>query len=340
MLKWHLSENNRNMPWKGVKEPYKIWLSETILQQTKVEQGTAYYLKILEKYADVFQLADASLDELYVMWQGLGYYSRCKNMHETAKIIANVYDGVFPDTYDKLIKLKGIGNYTASAILSFAFDKPFAVIDGNVLRVLSRFTGHYFNIYTAEGKKNFEVQANLFLHKEKSALYNQAIMDLGATICKPKNPLCDICPLQSHCVAYNKHLIDVLPLKKKKLILKNRYFHFILAKKNNQILIIKRNEKDIWHNLYTIPMIELENNNKTQLLNIEMNIQYLNIEMQQLLTHQRINGFFYISNSTKKIEKMFKNAIWVQVKELPNYTFPRIIISFFQKMNYLSELKK
>lgn len=340
MLKWHLSENTRKMPWKGVKDPYKIWLSETILQQTRVEQGTAYYLKILEKYANVFQLAAASLDDLYVMWQGLGYYSRCRNMHETAKVIVSQYNGLFPDTFEELIKLKGIGNYTASAILSFAFDKPYAVIDGNVLRVLSRFTGNLFNVYNTLGKKEFETQANLFLHKEKNALYNQAIMDLGATICKPQNPSCDICPLQRYCVALSEDTIDILPIKKKKLKLKNRYFYFILAKKSNKILIVKRKEKDIWHNLYTLPMLEIENNNKTQLFDIDMNMKSLDIEMQQLLTHQRINGFFYQCNSTELIESKFVNAIWVQISELSNFTFPRIIISFFQKMNYLSELKK
>lgn len=340
MLKWHLSENTRNMPWKGVKDPYKIWLSETILQQTRVEQGTAYYLKILEKYADVFQLAAASLDDLYVMWQGLGYYSRCRNMHETAKMIVNQYNGVFPDTFEELIKLKGIGNYTASAILSFAFNKPFAVIDGNVCRVLSRFTGNSFNIFQAEGKKEFEKQANLFLHKEKNALYNQAIMDLGATVCKPKKPICHLCPLQIHCVAYNKNLIHYLPIKKQKIILKDRYFYFILAKKNNKILIVKRNENDIWQNLYTLPMLELENDKNIQLIATDKNMQSLEIEIHQLLTHQRIHGFFYQCNSTELIESKFVNAIWVHISELSKFTFPRIIISFFQKMNYLSELKK
>lgn len=229
LLSWNKNSNKRQMPWKGIQDPYKIWLSEIMLQQTRVEQGTAFYNRFIEKFPTVDKLALADDDVVFKMWEGLGYYSRCKNLMATAKIIAFDYKGIFPDNYNAILKLKGIGPYTAAAIVSFAFKLPYAVVDGNVTRVISRFFAVEKAIDTNDGKKYFAELAQSLLYTEDPATYNQAIMDFGATVCKPRQPLCDICLLQNKCGAYAKDLTKVLPLKEKKLLKRNRYFYYIIV---------------------------------------------------------------------------------------------------------------
>ncbi|NJN78344.1 MAG: A/G-specific adenine glycosylase, partial [Saprospiraceae bacterium] len=216
LLFW-FSKNYRPMPWKGERNPYYIWLSEIILQQTRVEQGLPYFLKFKENYPTIKDLAAATEDEVMLLWQGLGYYSRARNLHFTAKYITYELDGIFPNTYSEIIRLKGVGSYTAAAIASFAYNLPHAVVDGNVYRVLSRYFGIHTPIDSTEGKKQFEKLANDLIDKERAADYNQAIMDFGATHCTPRNPSCSACILSSNCIGFNTQKNDILPVKTKKI---------------------------------------------------------------------------------------------------------------------------
>lgn len=249
LLHWDATINRRLMPWKAEKNPYKIWLSEIILQQTRVQQGWAYYEKFLKNYPTIADLAAAKDTAVFKLWEGLGYYNRCKNLLETARHIHNNLNDIFPESYAEILNLKGIGPYTAAAIASFAYNLPNAVLDGNVMRVLSRFYGLHQPIDTTEGKKMYTDLAEKLLPVNKSALYNQAIMDFGATLCKPMAPLCTQCPLNKKCTALAKDEVGLLPVKQKKLILKERFFHYFFAGYKGKIYIRKRGEGDIWQNL-------------------------------------------------------------------------------------------
>lgn len=336
LLRWNRQNNHRKMPWKGIKDPYKIWLSEIILQQTKVEQGEKYYHSILAKYPSVKDLAKADETELYKLWQGLGYYNRCKNMLYTAKEISAKHKGNFPSNYQEIIQLKGIGPYTAAAISSFAFDLPHAVVDGNVVRVLSRYFGIKTDFYTSTGKKEFESLAQKLIDKKHSAAYNQAMMDLGATICKPQNPLCGECPFILTCFAKKANKINEFPVKKTKLKIKERFFHFFIFENKNSIFIQKRTGNDIWHNLYSFYSVEGKNSKAIKSDLLEKNdFEIIAEKYTQLLTHQKIHGVFYkikIENS-RQIENLGLQKI--KKAELINYAFPKMIISFFEKNNYL-----
>src|SRR5665213_573266 len=215
LLLWNNEHNKRQMPWKGETSPYKIWISEIILQQTRVQQGMGYYNRFIQAFPDIKTLATASEKEVYKLWEGLGYYSRCKNLIASAKFIYHDLDGKFPETFEEILALKGIGNYTASAIASFAYNRPYAVLDGNVFRVLSRFFGIEIPINTTAGKKYYSELAQVLLDKKKPAEYNQAIMDFGAVICKPALPLCYECPLQKKCIAFLNEKVSVLPINEK-----------------------------------------------------------------------------------------------------------------------------
>ncbi|MGL6267505.1 MAG: A/G-specific adenine glycosylase, partial [Chitinophagaceae bacterium] len=217
-MDWHKVKNTRQMPWKGEKDPYKIWLSEIILQQTRVEQGWDYYNRFIDAFPSVNDLANAPDQVVFKLWEGLGYYARCRNLLHTARTISTEYKGSFPETYDEIITLKGIGPYTAAAISSFAFGLPYAVVDGNVLRVLSRVFGIQDPIDGKKGKDALTDMAEKLLDKKSPGLYNQAIMDFGAVICKPALPLCDTCPVQRVCVAHKKRLVDKLPVKSQKIV--------------------------------------------------------------------------------------------------------------------------
>ena len=230
LLKWHKDENRREMPWKGEKNPYYIWLSEIILQQTRVEQGLPYFLRFKQKYPTVKQLAKAKEDEVMKLWQGLGYYSRARNLHETAKNIQQNFKGIFPGTFDELKKLKGVGDYTAAAIASFAFGEKKAVVDGNVIRVLARVFGIETAFDTTKGKKKFAQLAQELIDENNPAVYNQAIMDFGGVVCSPKNPKCEDCPFHKICIAKNHALIEQLPYREKRTKIKNRYFNYLLIK--------------------------------------------------------------------------------------------------------------
>ena len=256
LILWYL-ENRRDLPWRRTSNPYFIWLSEIILQQTRVDQGLPYYLKFVEIFPTINNLADADESTILKLWQGLGYYSRARNLHETAKYIVRNYDGIFPSTYDGLIELKGVGDYTASAIGSICFDLPNAVVDGNVYRVLSRVFGIETAINSSAGVKEFKALAQHFLDDSQPGVHNQAIMEFGARFCTPRNPPCSKCCIQVNCEASNSDIVSRLPVKRKLLKVKRRYFNYLVfLSENGKTLLRQRNGKGIWEQLYEFPLVE------------------------------------------------------------------------------------
>ena len=343
LLSWHATANNRNLPWKSEKDPYKIWLSEVILQQTRALQGLPYYLRFTEAYPTVQDMASAQDEKAFRLWQGLGYYNRCKNMLATARHIAKELDGKFPASYEDLLELKGIGPYTASAIASFAFGLPHAVLDGNVYRVLARYFGIDTPIDTTEGKNTFSGLVQELLDKKNSAAFNQAIMDLGATVCTPRNALCDQCPLQKKCVATNGTLIDMLPVKSKRQSVKNRYFHYLLLKWEDTIWIHKRSDNDIWENLHEPYLIEHGSPLDTEeivshLESMKAPFKYNEIKYEgaskQRLTHQIINARFFSVHLTHRPSKIDLNGTWADINKLKKTAFPKTLVSFLENNLY------
>jgi A/G-specific adenine glycosylase len=345
LLEWYQPEN-RPLPWKGIKNPYYIWLSEIILQQTRVEQGLPYYNKFIKKYPKINLLAEAPEDEVFKLWEGLGYYSRARNLHATAKVVNNEYKAVFPTSYADIRALKGIGDYTAAAIASFAYGLPHAVVDGNVYRVLSRFFGIATAIDTTRGKKEFRQLADSLLPKKQAALYNQAIMDFGATHCQPKNPKCTICPLQTKCMALANDKISDWPVKAKKLKKRDRYFYYLILNKGPKLLVHKRTEKDIWASLYDFPLIELDKQveglflmdelKKTSvweywLKNQEFDVQAVSKIFKQTLSHQKINAIFIEINLKATFFREKDKCIAIESEKIKNFAFPKIIVNYLKE---------
>jgi A/G-specific adenine glycosylase len=343
LLKWNTVSNTREMPWKGERDPYRIWLSEIILQQTRVDQGLKYYNKFIEFYPTVQQLAAAPDQEVFKLWEGLGYYSRCKNLLATARYITTDLNGKFPDTYENILALKGIGSYTASAIASFAYNLPYAVLDGNVFRVLSRYFGITTPIDAEDGKKLYQQLAEALLDEKQPGKYNQAIMDFGAVICKPQLPLCVTCPQKKDCEAFKNKWVSQLPVKKKPAARKTRWFYYFLVESNNRFFIKKRDDKDIWQNLYEFYLQE-----HSSALNLESPVQLrqeleaitgnemftvkrISQEYSQQLTHQNIRGRFVhiqVSSIDKLYEKGFQS---VSPQDIGNYPFPKFITRFLNE---------
>ncbi len=337
LLEWNRETNTRNMPWKGEKDPYRIWLSEIILQQTRVEQGWPYYERFIQHYPTVKKLAAAPEEEVFRLWQGLGYYARCKNMLAAAREITDTYQGKFPDRYEQIKALKGIGPYTAAAIASFAFNLPYAVLDGNVFRVLSRYFGIETPIDSTAGRKQFDTLAQELLPQGLSAEYNQSIMDFGAVICKPQQPLCGECVLRKKCVALHEQTIPHLPVKTKKLVIKKRYFNYLLIRHKDDIYIRKRTDSDIWQNLHEFVLIEtpapadvtaLQSSGAFDpiLGKTPFEIDRVSASFKQQLTHQTIYSQF-ISITVKKAPAI-PGYILVPAKHLNNYAFPKTITTF------------
>ena len=342
LLHWNDTMNTRQMPWKGEKDPYKIWISEIILQQTRVQQGLGYYERFVQTFPDIKSLAGAPEQQVYKLWQGLGYYSRCKNLIATAKFIHEDLGGKFPEKFEHILSLKGIGNYTASAIASFAFNLPYAVLDGNVSRVLSRFFGKEIPVNTTEGKKFYASFSQFLLDKKSPASYNQAIMDFGATVCKPALPLCFECPLKIECVAFLKNKVNDLPFNTKVIKQKERFFNYLVIENKKRIYVAKRTGKDIWQNLYEFVLIETKTwvNDKDILNNQEL-LSFLDQEdftvlavsqkISQKLTHQLINGRFIHVETKKPLSiKTHFPANQEQLKTLP---FPKFIASYLTDKN-------
>ena len=336
LVTWYL-QNKRDLPWRKSQNPYNIWLSEIILQQTRVDQGTAYYLKFVEHFPSVFELANASEEEVLKLWQGLGYYSRARNLHFSAKYIANDLKGVFPSTYNELLQLKGVGDYTASAIASICFNKATAVVDGNVYRVLARYFGIATPINSTAGIKEFKQLAQALLNAQDSGTHNQAIMEFGARMCKPQNPDCRICPLQDSCVALSKNNIKELPVKEKKTKVRNRYFNYLVIETSDGKTLIEKRTKGIWINLYQFPLVESKHEiDELQLVKsdvfnslfseISTEISLFNTNMVlHKLSHQHIFTKFWIVKMASS-EKM--NIDW---KGIAQYPVPVLIDNFLNQ---------
>ena len=341
LLKWNKEKNNRQMPWKGEKDPYKIWLSEIILQQTRVNQGLAYYNRFIQEFPDVHKLAKASDKKVFKLWEGLGYYTRCRNLLATARYISMELKGIFPSTYKDLLALKGIGPYTAAAISSFAFNQPYAVVDGNVFRVLSRVFGVSKAINSPKGKNFFTALANELLDKKQPGLYNQAIMDFGARVCKPALPDCSGCVFKKICSAFLTNSVQELPVKENSTSIRKRWFYFLVLEYKNKIAIRQRTGKDIWQNLFEFPLIEsaIELDKKKILYQIKKNtgllkegyeIMVYSPLLKQQLTHQLITGQC-ITIRLKQKPGWKNDWFWVTQEEIITYAFPQFINQFLRK---------
>ena len=319
-------QHKRALPWRQTTNPYYIWLSEIILQQTRVEQGRAYYERFVQTFPTVQDLASAPEEAVLLLWQGLGYYSRARNLHKAARQIAAMGD--FPSDYKTILSLPGVGPYTAAAIASFAFGQPYAVLDGNVFRVLSRYFGVDTPIDSTEGKKEFKALADEMLDKKRPSLYNQAIMDFGAMLCKPIGADCGSCPLRDGCMAYEQNKVQSLPVKGKKIEQRTRYFSYVyLCTDKEEVQISRRSGNDIWRGLYQFPLVESEE---------EMSLSALQQKFPQgqwtllkqgfvhQLTHQRLVVNFYRLQLPVKDTSLA--GIWVKESELQNYAMPQLLI--------------
>ena len=343
IVNWY-KNNLRDLPWRSTKDPYRIWLSEVILQQTQVNQGIKYYYAFLEQYPDIQSLANADEQEVLKLWQGLGYYSRARNLLKTAVLVADKHHGIFPNTMEEISKLPGIGQYTASAILSFAYNLPYPALDGNVFRVISRLYNIRLHINEQKNRPVFLEILNEMIQGVNPAEFNTAMMELGAMVCKPDNPKCVICPVSTFCLAKELGSASQLPVKAAKAAKKKRFFNFFYIKYNDGYYLIKRNEKDIWQNLYQLPMLETVNEldirdvfdlvdkvkslfQREILSSGNFSMKYLN-SRKHLLTHQEINAIFFEVNLNE--QPLFKNntTLFVNADSLQNYPLPILIEKF------------
>ena len=336
LTKWYL-ENKRDLPWRNTTNPYFIWLSEIMLQQTRVAQGIPYFISFTSVFPTVFDLAKAEEEQVLKLWQGLGYYSRARNLHKTAQFVAGALGGVFPDNYSDLLKLKGIGEYTAAAIASFSYNEVVPVVDGNVFRVLSRYFDIETDIATASAKKEFTALAYELMPKNSPALFNQAIMEFGALQCVPKNPNCGICVFNTSCVALQKKKIGQLPVKSKKLKVRNRYFNYlVVADANENTVIQKRVAKGIWHNLYEFPLIETDKEENFDFISnsIQSNFFKSNTIISisecnpKSIIHKLSHQHLYIKFWKVNVKGIIDNGIdATSLKSLP---FPIVIFNYIE----------
>lgn len=335
LLTWY-KRHKRDLPWRNTNDPYAIWLSEIILQQTQVAQGLAYYQRFISAFPTVKHLASASEDEVLKLWQGLGYYSRARNLHATAKMIMSDFQGVFPQLHPQILSLKGVGDYTAAAIASFAFNLPHAVVDGNVYRLLSRVFGIALPIDSSLGKKTFKELADELLDRKKPALHNQAIMEFGSQFCKPVNPDCPSCIFNSRCIARESGQVGLLPVKEKKTKVRNRYLHYlVLCDAKAQLMLHKRQEGDIWQGLYEFNLVEKESAKpliKTEIEEALLQagarkpvLMQVSDVYKHVLSHQHLFATFYV------YRVMFKASVQHHLftkKALEQIPFPRLIEKF------------
>lgn len=343
LLHWY-AWHGRSLPWVGVRDPYKIWLSEILLQQTRVEQGLSYYQAFVETFPSVDVLADAEEQEVFKLWEGLGYYSRARNLISTAREVAFNRGGIFPETPETLMELKGIGPYTARAIASFAFNYPAAVVDGNVNRVLSRVFGVREAIDQPAGKRKMQELADSLLPQDDSAMFNQAMMDFGSLVCKPAKPACADCCMQNFCFAFQEGMTDQLPVKMKKVPRQSRYYHYIVVHDERKILIRLRKEKDIWQDLYDFPVVESNRLEELEWVGehltdtgIQVDFNRNSMELfgpfKQILTHRTIHALFLVIkiNAGKVPEP--DGCFWVNKDELINFPFPVVVRKFLSEFN-------
>ncbi len=337
LIAWY-QKHKRALPWRDINDPYKIWLSEIILQQTQVAQGLSYYQKFIEIFPNVNLLAKAKEDKVLQLWQGLGYYSRARNLHAAAKTVSKEYKGQFPKTYDDIKNLKGVGDYTAAAIASFAYNLPYAVVDGNVYRVYARVFDIAIPINSTEGKKQFQLLANELLNAKKPALHNSAVMEFGALHCKPQNPKCETCPIQEHCLAFKNDTISLRPVKQKKIKIKHRYLHYFVLNYKNKVYVQKRTQKDIWQNLYEFFLIETQAPTPSNLLlehtallqlTSQFKVQSIQVAAKHVLSHQHLHATFYELN----LDNPIKNNTALKAvnrSELINMAIPQLIKKYLK----------
>ncbi len=348
LAEWHSTKNKRELPWKGEQDAYKIWLSEIILQQTRAAMGLKYYAAFIKKYPSIVDLANAADEEVFKLWEGLGYYTRCRNLLATARFISNGLSGKFPDRYEDILALQGVGSYTAAAIASFAFHLPYAVVDGNVFRVLARCFGITTPIDGNKGKKVFAALANDVLDKKNSAQHNQAMMDFGATLCKPVSPFCNECPMQNGCNAYETGRVNELPVKEKVMTKKTRWFTYFIFKVNDKTLVHQRTQKDVWQQLYEFYLLETnvdthwkENDIRLFLLHQfsinNASIHYVSPQLSQQLTHQTINAIF-ITIKVEEIPIVLQHYQWVNNVQIKALAFPKIINEYLQSTSFPATL--
>ena len=337
LIKWYL-QNKRDLPWRKTADPYPIWLSEIMLQQTRVAQGMPYFLSFTTAFPTVFDLANANEEQVLKLWQGLGYYSRARNLHKTAQIVAHEMNGVFPDNFKDLLKLKGIGDYTAAAIASFSYNECVPVVDGNVFRVLSRYFDLETDIAQASAKKEFAALAFEVMPKENPAQFNQAIMEFGALQCVPKNPNCSECVFNTSCAALQKKKVNQLPVKSNKTKVRNRYFNYIVASDDLENTIIqKRTAKGIWHNLYEFPLLETDKvedfetvaqhigQNFFQDNKIESLLEYNEESIIHKLSHQHLHIKFWKATLNGTISN------GIDLETAKKFPFPIVIHNFIEE---------
>lgn len=336
LIEWY-HEHKRDLPWRNTNDPYLIWISEIILQQTRVAQGYAYYQRFIERFPNLESLAASEENEVLKYWQGLGYYSRARNLHQAAISV----NGVFPVKYEDILKLKGIGTYTAAAICSFAYNQPHAVVDGNVYRVLSRFFGINEPIDSGKGKKIFASLAHDLLDKIQPALYNQAIMDFGALQCTPLSPDCTVCPFKNRCFAFNHNMVSSLPIKQNKTKTSERFFYYLLIRDNGNIYLNKRTENDIWKNLYELPLIESNTAlavddfiRKQEFASIfkensVVNVRLLN-KTKHVLSHRIIYADFYELEAQDIKMDFLSKYTRLNMVDLELYPVSRLMHNFFE----------
>ena len=333
LAEWYLA-HKRTLPWRGEKNPYKIWISEIILQQTRVKQGWDYYLRFMEIFPTVELLAVAPQEQVLKVWQGLGYYSRARNLHEAAKQIINKYNGKFPEKYEDIRQLKGVGDYTAAAIASIAFGLPYPAVDGNLFRIICRLFGIFDDIMLAATKKIVTEKCLQLMKNVNPGEFNEAMMDFGALQCVPQNPDCENCPFQNHCYAFTHHVIDRLPLKTKRIKLKERHLHYIFYRLPLGTVIQKRTENDIWKGLYELPLIESERKENEILHNLLHHYKHNTTPdyyKRHLLTHQIVHLYFYII-TLEDIPVLSEKEQFVSYAQLSQYPFSKIVAEFIKKI--------
>ena len=328
LLDWYF-EHKRDLPWRGEQDPYKIWVSEIILQQTRIEQGWAYYLRFIERFPDIRSLAKADEEDVLHLWQGLGYYSRARNMHYAAKQILRDHQGRFPKVYEQIIKLKGVGDYTAAAVASIAFRLPYPAVDGNVLRVVARIFGFTEDIMLEQTRKKIRQKCQQLMEGFPPGDFNQAMMEFGAIHCKPQKPQCEDCPFTNYCYAFLHQQVDKIPLKINKVKIKTRYFHYFIFSENEQLIIQQRTKKDIWQHLYQYPLIETEQFSlfPTNELCAHWKLEPVSgkfiTERKHQLTHQLlIIRFYFVDQFPKEIDPSY---LVIPVEQCRSYPFPAAI---------------
>ncbi len=341
LLNWY-EANKRDLPWRNIKDPYKIWLSEVILQQTRVNQGWEYYLRFIKNYPTVSDLAAASEQDVLKLWQGLGYYSRARNLHAAAHTIVKEYEGKFPAKFESIRALKGVGDYTAGAIASIAFNLNYPAVDGNVMRVYSRLFGITTAIDSTNGKKQMNELAVELLPAKNPGTYNQAVMELGAMVCLPSNPQCESCPVQQACYAFlHKNMLD-FPVKQGKTKVRNRYLNYIVIVQKDSILIRLRKSKDIWHGLHDFPVVETDRPitqakflkdkkwNEVVLLRNPV-LKDVSEEYVHLLSHQKLFARFYLLEIVNGKMELPADSFWIKINDLENYAVPKLIDLYIRK---------